>query len=88
VTPETPCAIVSKATSREEKFYLTTVQELPLAPRLLAPTLLVVGAVARLARAAPLVDDLASYPSSEVVRTEAAWLRTSYDQNRIQERSS
>lgn len=88
VTPETPCAIVSKATSREEKFYLTTVQELPLAPRLLAPTLLVVGAVARLARAAPLVDDLASYPSSEVVRTEAAWFRTSYDQNRIQERSS
>jgi uroporphyrin-III C-methyltransferase len=88
VKPETPCAIVSKATSREEKIYLTTVQELPLAPPLLAPTLLVVGDVARLARTAPVRGDLASHPDPELVGTEAAWFRSFCDQNRIQERSS
>jgi uroporphyrin-III C-methyltransferase len=88
VKPETPCAIVSRATSCEEEIYLTTVQQLPLAPRLLAPTLLVVGEVTRLARTAPLPGDLASYPDPELVQTEAAWFRSSSDQNRIQERSS
>lgn len=43
----TPCAIISHATSREEQVYQTTLQDLPLAPRLPAPTLLVVGEVVR-----------------------------------------
>jgi siroheme synthase len=88
VRPETPCAIVSKATSCDGKIYLTTVQELPLAPRLLAPTLLVVGEVAGLARTAFPPGDLASYADHEIVRTEAVWFGSAGDQNRIQERSS
>jgi len=43
----TPCSIISHATSREEQVYQTTLQDLPLAPRLPAPTLLVVGEVVR-----------------------------------------
>jgi uroporphyrin-III C-methyltransferase len=50
----TPCAIVSRATSPHERVYLTTVEDLPLAPQLPAPTLLVVGEAVRLASHASL----------------------------------
>lgn len=42
---ETPCAIVSRASSRQEQIHRTTVQDLPSAPRLPSPTLLLVGDV-------------------------------------------
>jgi uroporphyrin-III C-methyltransferase len=45
---ETPCAIISHATSRHQQTYRTTVAELSRAPRLSAPTLLIVGEVVRL----------------------------------------
>ena len=45
----TPCAIVSQATSPEESVFVTTIKRLAGSPRLIAPTLLVVGAVAALA---------------------------------------
>lgn len=41
----TACAIVSRATARDEKIHRTTVGKLPSAPRLPAPTLLIVGPV-------------------------------------------
>lgn len=52
--PTTPCAIISEATSREQQIYRTTLQDLPIAPRLPAPTLLVVGEVVRFADRASL----------------------------------
>lgn len=52
----TPCAIISQATRPEEKVYLTTIEELRSAPRLSAPTLLVVGEVVRLAGHASLQE--------------------------------
>jgi siroheme synthase len=45
----TPCAIISQATSAEEKVYCTTLEGLSQASRLQAPTLLVVGEVVRFA---------------------------------------
>ena len=50
----TPCAIISRATSREERVHWTTVEDLPGAPHLPAPTLLVVGEVVRFAENASL----------------------------------
>ena len=47
---ETPCAIVSRATSNEQQIHLTTVTDLALSPHLPAPTLLIVGEVVREAR--------------------------------------
>ena len=44
---ETPCAIISRATTAEEQVYPTRVSALDDAPRLPAPTLLVVGEVLR-----------------------------------------
>ena len=44
---QTPCAIVSRATTTAQKVHLTTVEDLPRAPQLPAPTLLVLGDVVR-----------------------------------------
>jgi uroporphyrin-III C-methyltransferase len=42
---DTACAIVSRASSRDQQIYRTTVRELPKAPQLPTPTLLLVGDV-------------------------------------------
>jgi uroporphyrin-III C-methyltransferase len=44
---ETPCAVISQATTPREKTHRTTVGELQYAPKLPSPTLLVVGEVVR-----------------------------------------
>jgi len=49
VEAETPCAIISRATTREQQLHVTTVSDLPRAPKLPAPTLLIVGEVVRFA---------------------------------------
>lgn len=48
---ETPCALVSRATAPDQEVQLTTLRDLPTAPRLPAPVLLLVGEVVRFARA-------------------------------------
>ena len=45
----TPCAIISRATTKYQRTYRTTVSDLHRAPQLAAPKLLVVGEVVRLA---------------------------------------
>ena len=47
VDGETPCALISKATTPEQRTYRTTVAELANAPKMDAPMLLVVGEVVR-----------------------------------------
>ena len=61
----TPCAIISQATRAEEKVYLTTIEELRSAPRLPAPTLLVVGEVVRLAEHASLHEQFSTRSTTE-----------------------
>ncbi|MGA7220574.1 MAG: uroporphyrinogen-III C-methyltransferase [Candidatus Sulfotelmatobacter sp.] len=46
---ETPCAIISRATTSHQQVHLTTVSNLAAAPRLPSPALLIVGEVVRLA---------------------------------------
>jgi uroporphyrin-III C-methyltransferase len=48
---DTPCVIVSRATTPDQRTFRTNVGELQFSPRLQAPTLLVVGDVVRLAEA-------------------------------------
>jgi uroporphyrin-III C-methyltransferase len=47
LSDETPCAIISRATTSEEQVFPTDLQNLADAPRLPAPTLLVIGEVLR-----------------------------------------
>ena len=46
---ETPCAIISRATTPEQRTFRTSIDHLQLSPRLAAPTLLVVGDVVQFA---------------------------------------
>ena len=50
VRSETPCAIVSRATTSEERTHTTVLRDLPLSPKLPVPTVLIVGEVVRLAK--------------------------------------
>jgi len=43
---EIPCVVISRATTKDETIYRTTVGELPHCPAAVSPSLLVVGAVA------------------------------------------
>ena len=61
----TPCAIISQATRPEEKVYLTTIEELRSAPRLAAPTLLIVGEVVRLAEHPSLHEQFSIHSTIE-----------------------
>ena len=56
---ETPCAIVSRATTRHQRTHRTTLARLTAAPRLAAPTLLIVGEVVRFADPATLAEEFA-----------------------------
>jgi len=53
---ETPCAVVSRATTKHQRTHRTTVLDLHRSPQLAAPTLLVVGEVVRMADPAALVE--------------------------------
>jgi siroheme synthase len=66
---ETPCAIISRATTPEQQIYRTTVSQLHRAPRLAAPTLLVVGEVVRFADSS-LVEEAAVLLPADESRTD------------------
>jgi uroporphyrin-III C-methyltransferase len=67
---ETPCAIISQATTPAQRIHRTTVSDLDRSPRLASPTLLVVGEVVRFADRS-LVEEASSFtlcnPVSPVV---------------------
>ena len=54
---ETPCAVISRATTKYQRTHRTTVVDLHRAPQLGAPTLLVVGEVVRLADTAAMAEE-------------------------------
>jgi len=56
LSPKTPCAIISRATTKYQRTHLTTVLDLHRAPQLAAPALLVVGEVVRIADPAAMVE--------------------------------
>jgi uroporphyrin-III C-methyltransferase len=76
---ETPCAIISRATTPGQRIYRTTVSDLHRAPRLASPTLLVVGEVVKFADH-KLVEEAVPLSESGVEaafgQTIAASLRT------------
>jgi uroporphyrin-III C-methyltransferase len=62
---ETPCAVISRATTKHQRTHRTTVLDLHRTPQLAAPTLLVVGEVVRLADPAALVEGFVTPEASE-----------------------
>jgi uroporphyrin-III C-methyltransferase len=49
LAPETPCAVISRATTPHQRTHRSTMAELSHSPKLAAPTLLVIGEVVRFA---------------------------------------
>jgi uroporphyrin-III C-methyltransferase len=66
---EIPCAVISRATTKDEAIFRTTVGELPKCPAAASPSLLVVGIVARAAEDANSSDkELSSKLGEEVLQ--------------------
>jgi siroheme synthase len=65
-TQGTPCAIVSRATTPEQRVHRTTIADLPLSPKLTAPSLLIVGDVVKFA------EEDAHEPTALVHKIESA----------------
>jgi uroporphyrin-III C-methyltransferase len=61
---ETPCAIISRATTARQQTHFSTVAELGRSPKLAAPTLLVVGGVVRHADPVALTQQFVSHISA------------------------
>jgi uroporphyrin-III C-methyltransferase len=61
---ETPCAIVSRATTPQQRIHRTSVSDLHRSPKLASPTLLVVGEVVRFADR-NLVEEATKLPALE-----------------------
>lgn len=65
VSPATPCAIISGATSESEQVHVTSVAELSDSPEMAAPKLLVIGEVVRLASPNRLRQQFREYAFSQ-----------------------
>lgn len=63
---DTACAVISRATTSEQRAYRTTIERLTEIPKLSAPTLLVVGDVVRFGDPAALQDLAASSYGSDL----------------------
>ena len=72
LTGETPCALISRATTKHQRTHRTTVLDLHRSPQLAAPTLLVVGEVVRLAEPTALVEGFAVLDVAKAKRGCAA----------------
>jgi uroporphyrin-III C-methyltransferase len=70
LAPETPCAIISRATTKHQKLLRTTIGAFAEAPQLPSPTLLVVGEVVRQSDAA--ISELASPLSEDLYLSSTA----------------
>jgi uroporphyrin-III C-methyltransferase len=71
VAPETPCAIISSATTRHQRTLRATVSELRTSQELPAPTLLIVGDVVRFVDPTSLAKEFAT-PTSNVENAGSA----------------
>ncbi len=76
LSAETPCAIVSRVGSSDERVHKTTLERLPSAPNLPAPALLIFGEVVRFADHRTLHEDFSQFmvrgdqvPQGELLRT-------------------
>ena len=82
VSADTPCAIVSRATTQHQQTHRSTIADLHRSPKLPAPTLLVVGEVVRLADSLTLSQEFEapSLPALLFADSAAADIRTNNEE--------
>ena len=76
LSAETPCAIVSRVGSHDERAYVTSIGELPSAPRLSAPSLLVVGEVVRFAQHRSLREQFPQFIARNFEASQSELIKT------------
>jgi len=69
LSSDTPCAIASRATTRQQQTYRTTLAELSRTPHLASPALLIVGTVVRFADPVSVVQPFVSGDATVNVST-------------------
>ena len=77
VNGDTPCAIVSHATTRKQQAHLTTIGSLHAAPLLVAPTLLIVGDVVRFVDVAVEASGIPAFSAQTAHPVPAIYLQDS-----------
>ena len=84
---ETPCAIISRATTRHQRTHRTTIADLTRAPQLAAPTLLVVGEVASFADPVVSAQEFVvpTIPAAIDSGRYAAWVADSFEKAEVGE---
>lgn len=84
---ETPCAIISRATTGHQRTHCTTIADLTRAPQLAAPTLLVVGEVARFADPVVAAQEFVvpTVPAAIDSGRYAAWFADSFEKAEVGE---
>jgi uroporphyrin-III C-methyltransferase len=84
---ETPCAIISRATTRHQRTHRTTIADLTRSPQLAAPTLLVVGEVARFADPVVSAQEFVvpTAPAAIDSGAYAAWVADSFEKAEVGE---
>lgn len=80
---ETPCAIVSRASSRQQQIHRTTLADLPHAPRLPAPTLLLVGDVVGAADFAAETEETHAWEPNVMASLQLPTVRESFVDDRV-----
>jgi uroporphyrin-III C-methyltransferase len=76
LAPETPCAIISRATTKHQRTHCTTIADLHRTPELPAPTLLVVGEVVRFADPAELAQEFVVPTDSNAAQAVSVFSRS------------
>ncbi len=76
LSAETPCAIVSRVGSHDERAHVTSIGELPSAPRLSAPSLLVVGEVVRFAQHRSLREQFSQFIARNFEASQSELIKT------------
>lgn len=78
---ETPCAVISRASSPQQRTHITTISELKSAPRLASPTLLVVGEVVRFANRFSFDDISSDHSLSGLLSNFASQTQTAEEEH-------
>jgi uroporphyrin-III C-methyltransferase len=82
VEAQTPCAVVSRATTKQQRTHRTTVADLHRSAELSAPTLLIVGDVVRFTDPVALAQEFMAPASAEGNRAIPAALFAAEDRNK------
>jgi uroporphyrin-III C-methyltransferase len=86
LSADIPCAVIARATKPDQQTYFTTLAQLSRAPKLQAPSLLVVGKVVGMGNPAALLQQSAAQLRDQGAATQPALINATFRPAEIEER--